>query len=145
MPTLASATVCIHLYEKPQSGGEPGKEWAKFRGYTADNVKATTPGGEREKKFSVWEGFVNGMQAKWLAQDGEKGTLVCITGTVRITSFANKEGVIKPYGEFTRVTSAVILDHNGAGEGKPAAPEQTAPPVVKKPTAPAPSEEEPPF
>ncbi len=142
MPTLANATVVMHLYDAPKSGGEPGKRWAKFKGYTIDNVKSQDA--ERKKQFSVWEGFVRGPHAEWLIENGVKGSLFVACGTVRITSFANKEGVVKPYGEFTQVTSASVLDKNGEPQSAPGASVAAAPaPVPKKPMVQADDDKDP--
>jgi hypothetical protein len=142
MPTLANATVVMHLYDAPRSGGEPGKQWAKFKGFTCDKVKSQD--GERKMQFSVWEGFVRGIHAEWLIKDAKKGSAVCVTGTIRITSFTNKEGVLKPYGEFVSVHTATLLDRNGESNELPDAPLVAEPaPVPKKPVVQADDDKDP--
>ena len=108
MPTLASATAIIHLYRPPTSGSEDGKTWAMFNGWTSDKVKPEG-GGDAEKKFTSFKGFVNGPQAEWLARDGVKGSMVAVTGTIRVDTHT-KDNKTSAFIEFTRVTECRILD-----------------------------------
>ncbi len=133
MPCIATATVIGHLYREPKSGSHDGKPWARFSLWTNDKIKPQG-GGEAEKKFSSWAGICNGPQAEWLCRDGKKGSLVAVTGTIRIDSHTDKDGKTHASGEFVRVQEIRVLD---AREDDKA--ETQALPIrqaVKVPTAP---------
>lgn len=112
MPTLTNATIVGHLYREPKEGVTNGKKWAMINFYTSDKVK-------EEKKFSSWTAFVQGFEADWLIRDGKKGSLVCVSGSIRIY-LDEYEGKSTAKGEFTRVHKAMVLD--AEREGQPAAP-----------------------
>ncbi len=131
MPTIASATIIGHLYREAKAGSHDGKPWARFSLWTQDRIKPQG-GGEPEKKFSSWGGICNGPQAEWLTRDGKKGSLVAVTGTIRIDSHADKDGKIHSSGEFTRVQEIRVLDRDDA-------PEATAAPTPRVPAKHAPS------
>lgn len=142
MPTIANATVIGHLYREPATGKtKDDKQWARFSLWTSDKIKPRD-GGEAEKKFSSWSGVISGPQADWLIRDGKKGSLVAVTGTIRIDSHADKDGKIHATGEFTRVQEVRVLDAREDG-----APEQAAPRPAKTAAAPSGggSDAEPPF
>jgi single-stranded DNA-binding protein len=143
MPTMASGTVIGHLYREPKSGAtKDGKTWARFSLWTSDRVKPTG-GDEYEKKFSSWGGICNGPQADWLIRDGKKGSLVAVTGTIRIDSHTDDKGKVHATGEFVRVQEIRVLDARDDDKAEP-----TAAPAPKRPAAPAGGsnpDEEPPF
>ncbi len=144
MPTIASATVIGHLYREPKSGTTNDKLWARFNLWTSDKVKPQG-GGDAEKKFSSWSGICNGPQAEWLCRDGKKGSLVAVTGTIRIDSHTDKDGKVHASGEFTRVQEIRVLDAREEG-AQPAPQTLTEKPQPRRPVAgPADDLENPPF
>jgi len=148
MPTIASACVIGHLYREPSSGDmKDGKKWARFNLWTSDKIKPQG-GGDYEKKFSSWSGICNGPQAEWLIRDGKKGSLIAVTGTIRIDSHADKDGKIHSSGEFVRVQEIRVLDRDDAEDAKPVGTAAQAGPKKPTPTptpTPADNSEEPPF
>lgn len=144
MPTLASITVIGHLYREPKAGETNAKPWARFSLWTSDRIKPIG-GGEPEKKFSSWGGICSGPQCEWLIRDGKKGSLVAVTGTIRIDSHTDKDGKVHSSGEFTRVQEIRVLDAPDTREEKTAvvddAPRRTKP----MPATSTSSNDEPPF
>lgn len=127
MPTLATATVIGHLYSPVElKEGERGK-WCRIRLWTSDKVK-----GQDEKKFTSWGGIVSGPQAEWIARDGKKGTLVCVSGSVRLDKFTKKDGAESYSIEFTRISECRSLE--GREEQQAAAAPEPRP---SRPAAPA--------
>jgi len=141
MPTLASATVICHLYREPVTGkSADGKTWTILNGWTSDKIKVKgSP--EAVKKFTSFEGFVNGPQADWLARDGKKGSMVAVSGTFYAEA-TEKDGKHSCRVVFTRITECRILD--GEREAKEDAAADIAP-APRRPASPAVTEDEPPF
>jgi single-stranded DNA-binding protein len=126
MPTLATATVIGHLYGPTElKDGTHGK-WCRIRLWTSDKIK-----GQDEKKFTTWGGMVNGPQAEWIARDGKKGTLVCVTGTVRLDKYVKADKTESYSIEFTRISECRSL------EGRDEQKADTAAPAPARPSAPA--------
>jgi single-stranded DNA-binding protein len=136
MPTIATACVIGHLYGQPELKENDRGKWCRIRFWTSDKVK-----GQDEKKFTSWGGMVSGPQAEWIARDGKKGTLVCVSGSIRLDKFAKADGTESYSIEFTRISECRVLDRNED------APEQQRPkqPAAQTKPAAAQSDEEPPF
>lgn len=142
MPTLCSCQVIGHLYEPPKQVGSGDRTGASFRFYTTDRVKGAD--GQYAKEFTSHSGIVWGKEAEWLIRDGQKGSLVGVSGTFRVRKWesAGKAGA----GTDIQCQSARILDRKEEdGQGS----QQQDNPVPHR-AAPAPAirtgdEGEPPF
>lgn len=119
MPTIATCSVVGHSYGPVELKKNDRGSYAQVRFWTNDKVK-----GQDEKKFTAWEGFVSGPQAEWLAKDCIKGSLLFVSGTIRLSSWKNKDGVESHRIEFTRINECRLLeraDEGGMAEtGSPA-------------------------
>lgn len=139
MPTLATATVIGHLYGPPELKDGERNKWCRIRFWTSDRIK-----GQDEKKFTSWGGLVSGPQAEWIARDGKKGTLICVSGTIRLDKYTKSDGAESYSIEFTRISECRSLE--GREER-----EKAASALVSQPApAPAPAggssgDDEPPF
>lgn len=121
MPTIASASVVGHAYGPADKIEKDGKTYAKVRFWTRDKVK-----GQTEPEFTSWSAFVSGEPAKWMLEKCRKGSLVFVSGTVRLAKWANKDGKETHTIEFTRTTEARVLDGRDGGDAEPAR-EESAP------------------
>lgn len=129
MPTVASASAVGHLYATPEIKENERGKWCRIRFWTSDKVK-----GQDEKKFTSWGGMVSGPQAEWIAKDGKKGTMVFVSGSIRLDTFKKNDGTESHTIEFTRITECRVLDRQEEGE------QAEAPaPAPRRPAAPAPS------
>jgi len=135
MPTIAGCTVAGHLYGKPEPlKGDKGG--CRFRMWTQDRIKED---GEWVKVFSSHSVVVfNKNEAEWLMRDGDKGTIVAVTGTFRLRSW-EKDGKANCCTEIIAQT-ARILERTDDGDGQPKA---AARPAAS--AAAASYEDEPPF
>lgn len=145
MPTIATASVVGHLYGPVELKQNDNGHWALVRFWTNDKIK-----GEAEKKFTSWGGLVSGRQAEWLAKDAKKGSLIFVSGTVRLGSFKKTDGTESHSIEFTRINEARLLEReDGPDAPSTVEPVKRAEPKVNvqmsKPTAPVGASEEPPF
>ncbi len=105
MPTIATASVVGHLYGPVELKKNDKGSWALVRFWTSDKIK-----GEEEKKFTSWGGLVSGPQAEWMARDAKKGSLVFVSGTIRLGSFKKADGTESHSIEFTRINEARLLE-----------------------------------
>ena len=126
MPTIATASVVGHLNSPPELKTNDRGPWCRIRFWTSDKVR-----GEEEKKFTTWGGMVGGPQAEWLCRDGKKGSLVFVSGTVRLDKYTKQDGKESYSIEFTRINEARVLDREKAEDAAPApaprAPAKAAP------------------
>ena len=137
MPTIATATVIGHLYGPAEiKEGKHGK-YARVRLWTSDKIKD-----QEEKQFTSWGGIVSGPQAEWLARDGIKGSLVFVSGTVRMDKFAKSDGTVSHSIEFVRVSECRVLD---AKKSEPQADRPAPSRPAQAPAAGGSGDDEPPF
>ena len=140
MPTIANATVVGHLYAPPElKEGEKGK-WCRIRFWTSDKVK-----GKEDKQFTSWGGVVSGPQAEWIARDGRKGTLVYVSGSIRLDKFTKSDGSESHSVEFTRISECRSLEAKDAKDDKPAAQSEPRPARPAAPAGGGSGSDEPPF
>jgi single-stranded DNA-binding protein len=130
MPTITSCTVIGHAYGPCELKEREGKKYCQIRLWTSYKVK-----GQEEKQFTSWSGFVNGPQAEWLARDCKKGSLVCVSGSVRLAKFTKQDGTESHTVEFTRVADARCLDERADRTAPATAPVAAARPSVRPITA----------
>lgn len=112
MPTIATASPIGHAYGPADKIEKDGKTYAKVRFWTKDKIR-----GQEEPEFTSWSALVAGPPAEWLIRDCRKGSLVTVSGTIRLAKWTNKDGKETHTLEFTRVTEARVLD---AREEQPA-------------------------
>lgn len=140
MPTASNATVVGHLYGPVELKQNDKGKWALVRFWTSDKIK-----GQEEKAFTSWGGIVSGLEAEWLARDAKKGSLVLVSGAVRLGSFKKQDGTESHSIEFTRISQCRLLER----EDKPASADTAAAPAQRvapsKPAAAPMSDDEPPF
>lgn len=136
MPCIATAQVVGHLYGPPELKSNDKGKYCRVRLWTNDKIK-----GQDEKKFTSWGGLVSGPQAEWICRDGKKGTMVFISGTIRLDTFKKQDGTESHSIEFTRVNECRSLE--GREDKEAAVPQPPARPSA--PVAAAASSEEPPF
>ncbi len=139
MPTIATASVVGHLNGPPELKANDRGPWCRIRFWTSDKVK-----GQDEKKFTTWGGMLGGPQAEWMCRDGKKGSMVFVSGTVRLDKYTKQDGTESYSIEFTRINEARVLDRekeDGAPQAAAPAPRAAARPAP----AAAPADDEPPF
>ena len=147
MPTYAHATVVAHLSEDPAlKYRADGKCHCIVRAWTKDRDWK-----DKEKvHWTTWRGIINGPQAEWLARDGRKGSMVVMSGAVRVDLWAPDSGQPRASIEFTRLEDCRLLERTDGEQRKaednedrePAAPATAAPPPAQAPLSP---DDEPPF
>jgi single-stranded DNA-binding protein len=115
MPTYAHATVICHLSADPeQKMGSNGKPFVNVRAWTKDRDWR-----DKEKVlFTSWRGILSGPPAEWLVRDGHKGSLVMMSGTIRVDIYKPADGEARASIEFTRLEQCTVLDRDRDGEEK---------------------------
>lgn len=121
MPTIANASVVGHLYGPVELKKNDKGSWALVRFWTNDKLK-----GEEEKKFTSWGGLVSGPQAEWLARDAKKGSLIFVSGSIRLGSFKKQDGTESHSIEFTRIADARLLEREDKPESADPQPQTAA-------------------
>jgi len=113
MPTYAHATVVAHLSADPElKTGSNGKPYVQVRAWTKDKDwkdKSVT-------HFTNWRGILSGPQAEWLCNDGKKGSMVVMSGAVRVDMYTPEGKDPRASIEFTRLEDCRLLDRAEAGE-----------------------------
>lgn len=117
MPTIATASVVGHLYGPVELKSNDKGKWCLVRFWSSDKVK-----GEEEKKFTSWGGIVSGPQAEWLAKDAKKGSLIFVSGSIRLGSFTKQDGTESHSIEFTRINEARLLEREENPEQQKSGP-----------------------
>lgn len=140
MPTVAIATVTGHLYGPVElSTDRDGKTFARVRFWTKDK-----PAKDAEAEFTSWNGFVRGLQAEWIARDAKKGSLIQVSGMIRMAKWTDKAGETHHGMEFSHVHNAIILDRRDQEEQQAEAKPRAVKPVPSAATS-AIIDDEPPF
>lgn len=144
MPTQLSATSVMHLSDVPEmKTSTNGNAYTKLRGYTVDRVRNAD--GEYVKEYTNIEAMIFGKQAEWMARDCQRGSLVAVSGTVRVRAYEKRNGNPGASLEYTVVTNAVCLDRKQEGGQE----QRSTPPSAGKasvpPHVPDDADDEPPF
>jgi single-stranded DNA-binding protein len=127
MPTKAIATVTGHAYGPTElKTRSDGSKYCQVRFWTSDKPKK-----DAEKEFTSWSGFASGIEAEWLARDLKKGSLVQVSGSVRMAKFAKADGTTSHQIEFTRIFTAICLDERADKPEPTTAPVAAARPSVR--------------
>jgi single-stranded DNA-binding protein len=125
MPTYAHATVVAHLSADPELKiGSNGKPYTQVRAWT----KAKDWKDKSVTHFTTWRGILSGTQAEWLCIDGKKGSMVVMSGTVRVDMYTPDGKDPRASIEFTRMEECRLLDRAEAGEDNAGSAKPKAPP-----------------
>lgn len=130
----------VHLYDAPKSIGSGDRAGAAFSGYHKTKVRNANK--EYEDHFTSIRGTVWGKEAEWLLRDGQKGSLVVLSGLAHVEKY-EKDGksgaTLKIDCHSARL--AERKDDAAKGESWPAKPAAVKAEVAK----PLSNDEEPPF
>ncbi len=144
MPTYAHATIVAHLSADPEYKiGKNGKDFVNVRAWTKDKDWK-----DKDKViFTSWRGILSGPSAEWLLRDGKKGSLVVMSGTIRVDIFKPADGEARASIEFTRLEQCTVLDREKqSGQSQPEVARHAATVNESATSKPAPiPNDEPPF